>query len=131
MKQFCGKVGSWAMTHQKASCVLCLSLLGCISVCGVGRNTVIIFLLIVRYMMHLFTIGINSLKSMVPTICQMAGLKTRYYSFHVTAAIRMFCSGMPKNFKAIAEVTGPRSMKALRQYEKTSRSGCRHGYSEL
>ena len=65
-------------------------------------------------------VGVNPLKSMVPTICRMAGLNTRYtnHSLCATAATRMFSSGIPE--KVIAEVTGHKSTKSLRQYEKTS-----------
>ena len=51
---------------------------------------------------------------MMPTISERAKLAVRYtnHSLRATAATRMFASGIPE--KVVGEVTGHRSLKALR-----------------
>ena len=64
--------------------------------------------------------GVNSLKTMMPRVSELAGLRNRYtnHSLKATAATRMFASGVPE--KVIAEFTGHRSSKALQVYERTT-----------
>ena len=64
--------------------------------------------------------GVNPLKNMMPNICELAGLQTRYtnHSLHATATTRMFTAGVPE--KIIADRTGNKSSSGLRQYEKVS-----------
>ena len=65
-------------------------------------------------------VGITTLKKIVPDICQKSGCNTKYtnHSLRATAITRMFNGGLPE--KLIAENSGHRSLKALRQYEHTS-----------
>ena len=65
-------------------------------------------------------IGVNPLKNMMPNISRLSGIHTRYtnHSLRATAATRMFAAGVPE--KIIADRTGHKSAKALRQYERTS-----------
>ena len=64
--------------------------------------------------------GINSLKKMMPNITERANVPVRYtnHSLRATAATRMFASGVPE--KVVSEVTGHKSLTALRTYERTS-----------
>ena len=65
-------------------------------------------------------IGINFLKNMMSNISKLCGLDSRYtnHSLRATAATRMFAAGVPE--KIIADRTGHKSAKGLRQYEKVS-----------
>ena len=65
-------------------------------------------------------VGVNQLKNMMSTISQLAGLPVVYtnHSLRATSTTRMFCSGVPE--KVVAEITGHKSVKALRQYEQTN-----------
>ena len=65
-------------------------------------------------------IGVNPLKNMMPNISHLAELSTQYtnHSLRATSATRMFTAGVPE--KIIAEHTGHRSTKGLRQYEHIS-----------
>lgn len=65
-------------------------------------------------------VGVNPLKSMMPKMSELASLPVRYtnHSLRATATTRMFAAGVPE--KIVAEVSGHKSVKALRQYERTS-----------
>ena len=65
-------------------------------------------------------VGVNPLKNMMAKVSELAGLSVKYtnHSLRATSASRMFQSGVPE--KIVAEVTGHKSMKALRQYERTT-----------
>ena len=64
--------------------------------------------------------GVNPLKTMMAKVSELAGLPVKYnnHSLRATSASRMFQTGVPE--KIVAEVTGHKSMKALRQYERTT-----------
>ena len=57
---------------------------------------------------------------MMTEICQRADLPVRYtnHSLRATAATRMFASGILE--KKVGEITGYKSLKALRTYERTT-----------
>jgi len=59
------------------------------------------------------SMGVNSLKMMMPRVPELAGLCNLYtnHSLRVTAATRMLASGIPE--KVIAEFRGHKSSKAL------------------
>ena len=65
-------------------------------------------------------VGVNPLKNMMTKISELGGLPVKYtnHSLRATSASRMFVSGVPE--KIVAEVTGHKSVKALRQYERTT-----------
>ena len=65
-------------------------------------------------------VGVNPLRGMMTRISQLAGLPVKYtnHSLRATSASRMFASGVPE--KIVAEMTGHKSVKALRQYERTT-----------
>ena len=65
-------------------------------------------------------VGVNPLKNMMTKVSELAGLSMKYtnHSLRATSASRMFVSGVPE--KIVAEVTGHKSVKALRQYERTT-----------
>ena len=65
-------------------------------------------------------VGVNPLKNMMTKISELGGLPLKYtnHSLRATSASRMFTSGVPE--KIVAEVTGHKSVKALRQYERTT-----------
>jgi hypothetical protein len=65
-------------------------------------------------------VGVNPLKNMMAKVSELAGVSVKYtnHSLRATSASRMFQSGVPE--KIVAEVTGHKSMKALRQYERTT-----------
>ena len=65
-------------------------------------------------------VGVNPLKCMMIKISELAGLPVKYtnHSLKATSASRMFVSGVPE--KIVAEMTGHKSVKALRQYERTT-----------
>ena len=65
-------------------------------------------------------VGVNPLKGMMTKISQLAGLPVKYtnHSLRATSASRMFASGVPE--KIVTEMTGHKSVKALRQYERTT-----------
>ena len=62
-------------------------------------------------------IGVNSLKNMLPELSRKCGVGVRYtnHSLRATAITRMFNSGLPEKV-----ISGHRSTKALRFYERTS-----------
>ncbi len=64
-------------------------------------------------------IGVNCLKKMVANLTKEAGLSGRYtnHSLRVTAATRMYCSGIDE--QVIKEITGHKS-DSVRSYKKTS-----------
>ena len=66
-------------------------------------------------------VGVNTLKNMMSKISELAGLPVRYtnHSIRATSTSRMFISGVPE--KIVAEVSGHKSLTALRQYEKTTK----------
>ena len=66
-------------------------------------------------------VGVNTLKNILPMLSQKSGIDVHYtnHSLRATAITRMFTSGIPE--KVIAETSGHKSMKALRQYEHTSK----------
>ena len=65
-------------------------------------------------------VGVNPLKTMMARVSELAGLSIKYtnHSLRATSASRMFQTGVPE--KIVAEVTGHKSIKALRQYERTT-----------
>jgi hypothetical protein len=65
-------------------------------------------------------VGVNPLKNMMTKISELGGLPIKYtnHSLRATSASRMFISGVPE--KIVAEVTGHKSVKVLRQYERTT-----------
>ena len=65
-------------------------------------------------------VGVNTLKQIVPDICKKSGCGAKYsnHSLRVTAITRMFNSGVSE--KKIAETSGHKSVKGLREYEHTS-----------
>ena len=65
-------------------------------------------------------VGVNPLKNTMTKVSELAGLSVKYtnHSLRATSASRMFMSGVPE--KIVAEVTGHKSVKALRQYERTT-----------
>ena len=65
-------------------------------------------------------VGVNPLRSMMSKMSELAGLSTKYtnHSLRATSASRMFSSGVPE--KIVAEMTGHKSLTALRQYERTT-----------
>ena len=67
-------------------------------------------------------VGVNTLKVIILTLSKQSQCTTKYtnHSLRATAATRMFCGKVPE--KVIAETTGHRSLKALRQYERTQPS---------
>lgn len=69
-------------------------------------------------------VGVNPLRNMMPKISELAGL-SRYtnHSLRATSATRMFNAGVPE--KIVAEVTGHKSLGALRQYERTTDIQCK------
>ena len=66
-------------------------------------------------------VGVNPLKNMMSQISNLAGLPVKYtnHSLRATSTTRMFTYGIPE--KIVAEVTGHKSIKALRQYEQTTK----------
>ncbi len=66
-------------------------------------------------------VGVNQLKKVLTDLSVNSGISVRYtnHSLRATAITRMFNSGIVPE-KVIAEVSGHRSMKALRFYERTS-----------
>ena len=64
--------------------------------------------------------GVNILKGMMRKIPSLASLEVNYtnHSLRATAASRMFGSGVPE--KIVAKFTGHKSIKSLRQYERTT-----------
>ena len=65
-------------------------------------------------------VGVSPLKNMMTKISELGGLPVKYtnHSLRATSASRMFVSGVPE--KIVSEVTGHKSVKALRQYERTT-----------
>ena len=65
-------------------------------------------------------VGVNPLKGMMVKISGLAGLTGAYtnHSLRATSASHMFAAGVPE--KIVAEFTGHKSVKALRQYERTT-----------
>lgn len=65
-------------------------------------------------------VGISTLKKVLPDICAKSGCVGKYtnHSLRATAITRMYNGGVPE--KLIAETSGHKSSKALRQYEHTS-----------
>ena len=63
--------------------------------------------------------GMNPLRSMMSKISELPGLSTKYtnHSLRATSASQMFTSGATE--KIVAEMTGHKSLTALRQYERT------------
>ena len=59
----------------------------------------------------------NPVKNMMTKISELGGLPMKYtnHSLRATSASCMFISGVPK--KIVTEVTGHKSVKALRQYK--------------
>lgn len=65
--------------------------------------------------------GVNPLRSMMSNTLEPSGLSVNSnHSLRATFASRMFASGVPE--KIVAEFTGYKSIKSLRQYEKTTDS---------
>ena len=64
-------------------------------------------------------VGVNPLKNMTK-ISELGGLPIKYtnHSLRATSALCMFISGVPG--KIVAKVTGHKSVKALRQHERTT-----------
>ncbi len=65
-------------------------------------------------------VGVKPLKGIMAKISGLAGLTVTYtnHSLRATSASRMFAAGVSE--KIVAEFTGNKSIKALRQYERTS-----------
>ena len=65
-------------------------------------------------------VGVNPPKNMMTKVSELARLPVRYtnHSLRATSASKMFVSGVPE--KIVAEVTGHKSVEALRQYERTT-----------
>ena len=65
-------------------------------------------------------LGVNTLKKFVPDMSTNAGLSVRYtnHSLLATAVTRMYNTGVPE--KVISDISGHKSLKALRAYERTS-----------
>ena len=65
-------------------------------------------------------VGVNPLRNMMSKITELTGLSAHYtnHSLRATSASRMFNAGVPE--KIVAEVTGHKSLNALRQYERTT-----------
>ena len=65
-------------------------------------------------------VGINTLKKFVADMSTDAGLSVRYtnHSLCATAVTRMYNTGVPE--KIISDISGHKSLKALRAYERTS-----------
>ena len=68
------------------------------------------------------SVGINTLKTVLPNLSKEAGLSTKYtnHSLRATSATRMYRQDIPE--KVIAETTGHQSLAGLRAYENTSLS---------
>ena len=64
--------------------------------------------------------GVNTLKKVLPDLCNEACLNVHYtnHSLRATAITRMYEGGVSENI--ISEKSGHRSIKGLRSYEKTS-----------
>ena len=65
-------------------------------------------------------VGVNTLQSIIPKMCEKAGTSVRYtnHSLRATSASRLFASNIPE--KVIQETTGHRSLAGLRAYEQTT-----------
>ena len=65
-------------------------------------------------------VGVNTLKKIVPELCQEACFGVQYtnHSLRATAITRMYEGGVPENI--ISEKSGHKSIKGLRAYERTS-----------
>ena len=61
-------------------------------------------------------VGVNTLKKFVPDMSTDAGLYTNH-SLRATAVTRMYNTGVPE--KIISDISGHKSLKALRAYERT------------
>ena len=68
------------------------------------------------------SVGVNSLKNMMTKVSELAGLSVKYtnHSLRATSASRMFVSGVPEKIHVVVEVTRHKSVKALRQYKRTT-----------
>lgn len=62
----------------------------------------------------------NTLKNILPDLSRKSGIGVHYtnHSLRATSITRMFNNGLPE--KLIAEMSGHKSVKALRCYERTS-----------
>ena len=70
-------------------------------------------------------VGVNTLQSIIPKMCEKAGTSVRYtnHSLRATSASGLFASGLfASNIpeKVIQETTGHRSLAGLRAYEQTT-----------
>jgi len=65
-------------------------------------------------------VGVNPLKGMMAKITGLAGLTGAYtnHSLRATSASHMFAAGVPEMI--VAQFTGHKTTKALRQYERTT-----------